>query len=48
MVDCGCGKSYRAFVLYYYWTELRDIEAEIIGLDLKAEVGEGCNVAAGK
>jgi SAM-dependent methyltransferase len=46
VVDFGCGKSYLTFALHHLLREVRKIDAEIVGLDLKQDVIDECSAIA--
>ncbi|MBA3476734.1 MAG: SAM-dependent methyltransferase, partial [Actinobacteria bacterium] len=46
VVDFGCGKSYLTFAIHHLLTVLRGREVELVGLDLKQDVIDGCSALA--
>ena len=46
VLDFGCGKSYLTFVIYHYLVNIKNLDAKIIGYDLKADVVAHCNELA--
>jgi len=48
IVDFGCGKGYLTFALYHYLVNIKSLNAEITGVDLKSEVISECRATAQK
>jgi SAM-dependent methyltransferase len=48
IIDFGCGKSYLTFALYHYLTQVRGLDIDVTGLDLKADVIAHCEALARK
>jgi SAM-dependent methyltransferase len=48
IIDFGCGKSYLTFALYHYLVHVLQMDVQMVGLDLKADVIAHCSDLAHK
>ncbi|MCL2187675.1 MAG: SAM-dependent methyltransferase [Defluviitaleaceae bacterium] len=48
IIDIGCGKSYLTFLVYHYFTQIRGMSVNMLGIDTNEELINKCTLSAKK